>query len=73
MITNNTTRIMKTLAALPEIKQKNSKPQTSGMMAPVNRSMKKAQASSKEKQPIKTVIQMYQSIRRSRNGDTDAK
>ena len=42
MITNPTKKIMKSISGLPEI-NKPKKPVSSGMMAPLNRSMKKAQ------------------------------
>ena len=75
MLTNPTKKIMKSIGGLPEI-NKPKKPVSSGMMAPLNRSMKKAQANSSKNEPVMSVLKMYQSIRKTRmeakNGTADS-
>ena len=65
MITNPTKKIMKAINGLPEI-NKQKKSVSSGMMAPLNRSMKKAQANSSKNEPVMSVLKLYQSIRKTR-------
>ena len=56
---------MKAINGLPEI-NKQKKSVSSGMMAPLNRSMKKAQANSSKNEPVMSVLKLYQSIRKTR-------
>jgi hypothetical protein len=76
MLTNPTKKIMKAIGGLPEINKKPAKNVSSGMMAPLNRSMKKAQANSSRNEPVMSVLKMYQSIRKTRmeakNGTADS-
>ena len=66
---------MKSIGGLPEINKPN-KPVSSCMMAPLNRSMKKAQENSSKNEPVMSVLKMYQSIRKTRmeikNGTADS-
>lgn len=57
---------MKSISGLPEIKDKSNKRMGSGMMAPLNRSMKKAKSNASKQDPVISVVKMYQNIRRTR-------
>ena len=74
-MTNPTKKIMKSISGLPEI-NKPKKSVSSGMMSPLNRSMKKAQVNSSRTEPVMRVLKMYQSIRKTRmevkNGTADS-